>query len=297
MDYFQHLLMRSIIWVAVIMLAVLESGCNGCLEKERIALLQLKHSINIPNRIDSLPSWEEDDNMDCCQWERVECNSITRRVVKLELYGVRDWRSMDEYWHLNASILLPFESLRSLNLSENLLRSFVGNEEPGPRQRRFFPLSPDPKNNDGRKISGAIVVVVALISVEIASQSTMEDRVTSFVNRVSEFRTCKDRGGDDKREFARPSNGDETTTVAISAVRSAKIKLLLCYCVRCRRSRRRGGGLLGRGGGSKAVREGERRTARRRRVLWSTRTPRKEEFGVRELWLPGGGVGGSEPLE
>ncbi|KAF7154795.1 hypothetical protein RHSIM_Rhsim01G0054500 [Rhododendron simsii] len=120
--------MRSIIWVAVIMLAVLENGCNGCLEKERIALLQLKHSINIPNRIDRLPSWEEDDNMDCCQWERVVCNSTTRRVIKLELDGTRVWSSWDDYWHLNASILLPFESLQSLNLSGNLLGSFVGNE-------------------------------------------------------------------------------------------------------------------------------------------------------------------------
>ncbi|XP_058181076.1 cuscuta receptor 1-like isoform X2 [Rhododendron vialii] len=126
MNYCQHLLMSSL-WVLVIMLAVLENGCNGCLEKERIALLQLKDSINFPNRIDRLPSWEEDDNMDCCQWEHVECNSTTRRVIKLELGDTRE-RRRDDYWHLNVSILLPFESLRSLNLSWNRLLSFVGNE-------------------------------------------------------------------------------------------------------------------------------------------------------------------------
>ncbi|KAI8570599.1 hypothetical protein RHMOL_Rhmol01G0048000 [Rhododendron molle] len=51
----------SSLWVAVIMFAVQENGCNGCLEKERIALLQLKHSINFPDGT-SLPSWEEDDS-------------------------------------------------------------------------------------------------------------------------------------------------------------------------------------------------------------------------------------------
>ncbi|KAF7143947.1 hypothetical protein RHSIM_Rhsim05G0149100 [Rhododendron simsii] len=125
MNYFQHLLMSSL-WVAVIMLAVLENGCNGCLEKERIALLQLKHSINFPDGT-SLPSWDEDDSMDCCHWKRVECNSTTRRVIKLELGDTRDLRPWD-YWHLNASILLPFESLRSLNLSRNQLGSFIKNE-------------------------------------------------------------------------------------------------------------------------------------------------------------------------
>ncbi|KAF7153030.1 hypothetical protein RHSIM_Rhsim01G0054200 [Rhododendron simsii] len=126
MEYLlQHLLMRSL-WVVVVVMLAVENGCNGCLEKERIALLQLKDSINFPNGT-SLPSWEEDDNIGCCHWERVECNSTTHRVIKLKLYGVRDDRR-DDYWHLNASILLPFESLRSLDLSGNRLRSFVGNE-------------------------------------------------------------------------------------------------------------------------------------------------------------------------
>ncbi|KAF7152919.1 hypothetical protein RHSIM_Rhsim01G0024100 [Rhododendron simsii] len=125
MEYLQHLLMRSL-WVVLVVMLAVENGCNGCLEKERISLLQLKDSINFPNGT-SLPSWEEDDNMDCCHWERIECNFTTHRVIKLDLNRARD-RRIDGYWHLNASILLPFESLRSLNLYENRLRSFVGNE-------------------------------------------------------------------------------------------------------------------------------------------------------------------------
>ncbi|KAF7154038.1 hypothetical protein RHSIM_Rhsim01G0053200 [Rhododendron simsii] len=125
MEYFQHVLI-NLLWVVVVMLAV-ENGCNGCLEKERIALLQLKHSINFANRA-SLPSWDEDDNKDCCHWERVECNFTTRRVIKLDLGDIRAYWRSDGYWHLNASILLPFESLQSLNLSDNQLHSFVGTE-------------------------------------------------------------------------------------------------------------------------------------------------------------------------
>ncbi|KAF7153810.1 hypothetical protein RHSIM_Rhsim01G0101800 [Rhododendron simsii] len=126
MEYLQHLRMRSLWVVVVVVMLAVENGCNGCLEKERIGLLQLKDSINFPNGT-SLPSWDqEDDGIDCCHWEGVECNSTTRQVIKLELAGKR---YTDGEWHLNASILLPFESLRSLDLSKNGLGSIVGNEE------------------------------------------------------------------------------------------------------------------------------------------------------------------------
>ncbi|XP_058181093.1 cuscuta receptor 1-like isoform X2 [Rhododendron vialii] len=166
MDYFQHLLMRSIIWVAVIMLAVLENGCNGCLEKERIALLQLKHSINFPDGT-SLPSWEEDDSMNCCHWERVECNFTTRRVIKLELGDTRYLRSGDDYWHLNASILLPFESLRSLNLTRNQLRSFVGNE-------------------GSQEESG---ILTKLEVLDLSSNEALNNSVWSFLGGLSSIKT------------------------------------------------------------------------------------------------------------
>ncbi|KAH7846098.1 hypothetical protein Vadar_009868 [Vaccinium darrowii] len=98
-----------------------ENGCNGCWEKERFALLQIKDSINFPNGT-SLPSWEEDDYLDCCQWEGVKCHPTTHRVIELSL---RDQR-LDGHWHLNASVLLPLESLQSLDLSGNHLYGFVG---------------------------------------------------------------------------------------------------------------------------------------------------------------------------
>ncbi|KAI8570586.1 hypothetical protein RHMOL_Rhmol01G0046700 [Rhododendron molle] len=90
-----------LLWVAAAA-AALENGCNGCWEKERIALLQLKDSINFPNG-NSLPSWEDDDHSDCCKWEAVECNSTTRRVIKLELNNTRDWRL--DRWSLASECL------------------------------------------------------------------------------------------------------------------------------------------------------------------------------------------------
>ncbi|XP_058207007.1 cuscuta receptor 1-like [Rhododendron vialii] len=103
-------------------LFVLVTECYGCLEQERIALLQLKASINNPYG-DSLPTWEEafvggKVTPDCCEWERVECNPKTGRVIQLSL---NSQRAMDLHWYLNASMFLPFEELESLNLSWNFL--------------------------------------------------------------------------------------------------------------------------------------------------------------------------------
>ena len=58
--------MSGLTWVELL---VLVNGwiCLGCLEKERIALLQLKASINYPN-VHSLKSWVEEKGtpLDCC---------------------------------------------------------------------------------------------------------------------------------------------------------------------------------------------------------------------------------------
>ena len=119
--------MRTIMWLWVML--VLASECYGCLEQERTALLQLKDSINHPHG-NSLPTWEEtlvdEATTDCCQWERVKCNSATGRVIQLSLYELRDWDSGN--WYMNASMFLPFEELKSLDLSWNSLESWLPNE-------------------------------------------------------------------------------------------------------------------------------------------------------------------------
>ncbi|RWR75521.1 wall-associated receptor kinase 5-like protein [Cinnamomum micranthum f. kanehirae] len=94
-------------------------GCSGCFEKERSALLDLKFSINHPNGT-SLPLWR---GTDCCSWQEVSCNSRTGRVVEICIFYERNEGLGD--WHLNASLLAPFEELRRLDLSGNSIRAFI----------------------------------------------------------------------------------------------------------------------------------------------------------------------------
>ncbi|KAJ6857500.1 hypothetical protein NC651_039030 [Populus alba x Populus x berolinensis] len=94
----------------------------GCLEEERIALLQLKDALNYPNGT-SLPSWRKGD-AHCCSWERVECSSSTGRVTMIELGSVRNQELGD--WYLNASLFLPFQQLNTLSLSDNCIAGLVG---------------------------------------------------------------------------------------------------------------------------------------------------------------------------
>ncbi|GLU18829.1 hypothetical protein SLE2022_351060 [Rubroshorea leprosula] len=116
-------------WVrgAIVMLVLVTgwycSCCCGCLEEERIALLNLKHSI--PSFIGNvLASWRRPG--DCCTWVGIECNITTKRVVKLSLDNSRGWNS--EGWYLNSSLFLPFEELKSLFLWNNYILGFMKNE-------------------------------------------------------------------------------------------------------------------------------------------------------------------------
>ncbi|XP_057459594.1 cuscuta receptor 1-like [Actinidia eriantha] len=119
---------NSLWWLWAVMVLVLVKGWYGlgCLEHERIALLQLKANINYPNG-NSLPSWVEGKNVNCCKWERVECNSITGHVIQLSLNYTRDYKIL-ESWYFNTSLFLPFKELRTLFLSNNQLVGWVENE-------------------------------------------------------------------------------------------------------------------------------------------------------------------------
>ncbi|XP_059623041.1 receptor-like protein 13 [Cornus florida] len=124
MEYLERELMR----LSIMLLLVLVNVCHGCREQERIALLQLKDSINHPNG-SSLPSWEDWDGeepTDCCEWEGVECNATTRRIIKLSLNSTREYELGD--WYLNTSMFLPFESLVNLDLTNNVLLGCIENE-------------------------------------------------------------------------------------------------------------------------------------------------------------------------
>jgi len=96
---------------------------RGCLEEERIALLHLKDSLNYPNGT-SLPSWRI-AHANCCDWERITCNSSTGRVTVLLLGSVRNEELGD--WYFNASLFLPFQQLKGLALWGNRIAGWVEN--------------------------------------------------------------------------------------------------------------------------------------------------------------------------
>jgi hypothetical protein len=93
----------------------------GCLEEERIALLHLKDSLNYPNGT-SLPSWRI-AHANCCDWERIWCNSSTGRVTELDLGRARNEELGD--WYLNASLFLAFHQLNGLYLWDNRIAGWV----------------------------------------------------------------------------------------------------------------------------------------------------------------------------
>ncbi|RDX89266.1 LRR receptor-like serine/threonine-protein kinase ERECTA, partial [Mucuna pruriens] len=101
-----------------------------CSEKERNALLSIKHGlVDLSNRFSS---WS--DEGDCCTWPGVTCNNITGHVMELNL-STPAWSS--PYRELSGEIspsLLELKSLIRLDLSSNYfvltpIPSFLGSME------------------------------------------------------------------------------------------------------------------------------------------------------------------------
>ncbi|KAG2667128.1 hypothetical protein I3760_15G097100 [Carya illinoinensis] len=104
------------------------SSIHGCLREERVALLQFKASLN--SSYDYLTSWDSSqEESNCCDWARVECDNTTGHVIKLDLFHLRDFSNTDlEVWYLNASLFLPFQDLKYLDLHDNGISGWVPNE-------------------------------------------------------------------------------------------------------------------------------------------------------------------------
>jgi hypothetical protein len=96
--------------------------CYGCLEEERIGLLEIQSLID-PDGF-SLRDWVDSSN--CCEWDGIECDNTTRRVIQLSLFDARDYSLGD--WVLNASLFQPFKELQSLELEGNGLVGCLENE-------------------------------------------------------------------------------------------------------------------------------------------------------------------------
>ncbi|KAF8036711.1 hypothetical protein BT93_C2428 [Corymbia citriodora subsp. variegata] len=113
---------KKALWILVVVWSIAcLCGSHGCQEEERIALLALKAAFDLPSWEDFIgPSWGSNSN--CCSWVSVKCNPTTGRVTELKLFGLGHFYFSLKNWYLNASLLLPFEELKSLDLSDNSLR-------------------------------------------------------------------------------------------------------------------------------------------------------------------------------
>nr|XP_034929573.1 receptor-like protein 9a [Populus alba] len=119
--------------------------CYGCLEEERIGLLEIQSLIHPYGFY--LRDWV-DDNSNCCEWYGIECDNTTRRVIQLSLPYARDFRLGD--WVLNASLFLPLKELQSLDLVYTGLVGCMENEgfEVLSSKLRELDLSANRFNND-----------------------------------------------------------------------------------------------------------------------------------------------------
>ncbi|MBA0698083.1 hypothetical protein Goari_021592 [Gossypium aridum] len=106
------------------LLLCLCSGCHGCMDEERDALLQIKDSINSPEGT-AFSSWYGED---CCQWEGVQCNASTTRISSI-FFNYRRDPSLLENWYPNATLFAQFKDLEILHLPGNQIAGFTSPEE------------------------------------------------------------------------------------------------------------------------------------------------------------------------
>ncbi|GLT90604.1 hypothetical protein SLE2022_085270 [Rubroshorea leprosula] len=175
-------------WLYVVLTLFLLEGmwCQGCLEQERIALLQLKSFFKDPWCFRNWGRGKE--NSDCCRWEGVECNPSSGRVIKLYLEYVDGWHNS----YLNASLFLPFEELKSLNLAGNGLNGFIENED----FHRLLKLSNleflDLSSNDfNTKILLSLSELSSLKSLNLASNYFQVSNHTNGFKRLSKLRSLE----------------------------------------------------------------------------------------------------------
>ena len=142
--------MKCLLWGLIVLVHL--HGHRGCFEEERMGLLEIKeefarstpnatirgHLPPSPARFYILPSWVDDYKSECCEWERVTCNSTTGHVTHLSLHNIWEFDIEGPYdyffytfdfkdmaWLLNVSLFESFKELRSLDLSFNAIGGWI----------------------------------------------------------------------------------------------------------------------------------------------------------------------------
>jgi hypothetical protein len=121
------LIISSLLYFLTLML-MQNQRCSGCLEKERIGLLEIKHYILSQDDYSKyeLGSWVDDRDSNCCSWNRVKCSSISSgHVTEISIQELLYWTP---FIMLNVSLFRPLEELRLLDLSYNRIQGWIGNE-------------------------------------------------------------------------------------------------------------------------------------------------------------------------
>ncbi|KAB5556008.1 hypothetical protein DKX38_006917 [Salix brachista] len=122
--------MRQLLWVWMLLMALafVNDRCHCCLQEERSGLLEIKAwFVNQAGAgSDELEDWDKDD-LNCCNWFRVTCDSTANRVIRLDLEGV-NYGALEKDLYLNASLFLPFKELEFLELYRNRLAGGLKNQ-------------------------------------------------------------------------------------------------------------------------------------------------------------------------
>ncbi|XP_075666491.1 receptor-like protein 14 isoform X2 [Castanea sativa] len=134
-------LVKCLLWGLIVLVHL--HGHRGCFEEERMGLLEIKEEFvrSNPNATIKdhlspswvLPSWVYDHKSECCEWERVTCNSTTGHVTHLSLHNIWEFDVhfyytfgfKDMVWFLNVSLFESFKELRSLDLSFNAIGGWI----------------------------------------------------------------------------------------------------------------------------------------------------------------------------
>ena len=122
-------LVKSLLWALLLFVQIHEHG--ACIEEEGTSLLELKAFIksHTNSTEDILPTWVSETKSECCSWELVNCSTTTGHVINLTLFQINNYLLDGEgTWFLNMSLLQPFKELRILDLSDNGIAGWLGNE-------------------------------------------------------------------------------------------------------------------------------------------------------------------------
>ena len=122
-------LVKSLLWALLLFVQIHEH--RACIEEERTGLLELKAFLKSHTNYTKplLPTWVYETKGECCSWEQVNCSTTTGHVINLTLSNINEVQHYGEgAWFLNVSLLQPFTELRILDLSENGISGWLGNE-------------------------------------------------------------------------------------------------------------------------------------------------------------------------